>query len=154
MCNEKLPLLWKMSKSNHRRCFTKKVSLKISQNSQENTCARVSFSIKLLKRLSLKKRTWHRCFPVKFAKYLRTPFLQNTSKWNDLVRLFINFADVFKILEYLQNCKKIPQFFIFFIYLFFWTWLDNLMINLIKTYFFSFFFSTDIQVFSFLFKMM
>ena len=26
----------------------------------------------------LKKKLWHRCFPVNFAK-LRTPFLQNTS---------------------------------------------------------------------------
>ena len=27
----------------------------------------------------LKKRLWHRCFPVNFAKFLRTPFLLNTS---------------------------------------------------------------------------
>ena len=27
----------------------------------------------------LKKRLWHRCFPVNFAKLLRTPFLQNIS---------------------------------------------------------------------------
>ena len=27
----------------------------------------------------LKKRFWHRCFPVNFAKFLRAPFLQNTS---------------------------------------------------------------------------
>ena len=27
----------------------------------------------------LKKRLWQRCFPVNFAKFLRTPFLQNTS---------------------------------------------------------------------------
>ena len=27
----------------------------------------------------LKKRLWHRCFPVNFAKLLKTPFLQNTS---------------------------------------------------------------------------
>ena len=26
-----------------------------------------------------KKRLWHRCFPVKSMKFLRTPFLQNTS---------------------------------------------------------------------------
>ena len=35
----------------------------------------------------LKKRLWHRCFPVNFVKFLRTPFLQNISeglllKWN------------------------------------------------------------------------
>ena len=27
----------------------------------------------------LKKRLWHSCFPVNFAKFLRTPFLQNTN---------------------------------------------------------------------------
>ena len=61
-----------------------KVSLEISQNSQENTCDRVSFLIKLqaygLRPVTLlKKRRCHRCFPMNFAKFLRTPFLQNTS---------------------------------------------------------------------------
>ena len=28
----------------------------------------------------LRKGLWHRCFPVNFAKFLRTPFLQNTSR--------------------------------------------------------------------------
>ena len=27
----------------------------------------------------LKKRLWHRCFPVNFANFLRTPFSQNIS---------------------------------------------------------------------------
>ena len=27
----------------------------------------------------LKKRLWHRCFPEKFAKFLRTPFIRNTT---------------------------------------------------------------------------
>ena len=27
----------------------------------------------------LKNRLWHRCFPVNFAKFLRTPFSQNNS---------------------------------------------------------------------------
>ena len=29
----------------------------------------------------IKKRLWHRCFPVNFVKFLKTPFLQNTSGW-------------------------------------------------------------------------
>ena len=54
----------------------KKVFLEIPQNSQENTCARVSRR----PATKLKKRNWrHRYFPVDFAKFLRTPFLQNTS---------------------------------------------------------------------------
>ena len=48
----------------------KKVFLEISQYSQENASAIVSFSIK--------KRLQHRCFPVNFAKFLRTSFLQST----------------------------------------------------------------------------
>ena len=50
--------------------------LEISQDSQENTCARVSFLIKLQARPAtlLKKRLWRRCFPVNFAKFLRTLF--------------------------------------------------------------------------------
>ena len=50
------------------------VLLELSQNSQENTCARVSFLIKLPTTL-LKKRLWHTCFPVNFVKFLRTSFL-------------------------------------------------------------------------------
>ena len=53
-----------------RRCSVKKVFLKISQNSRENTCARVSFLIKSY----LKKKLWHWCFPVNFAKFSGTPF--------------------------------------------------------------------------------
>ena len=44
--------------------------LEILQNSQVNTCVRVSL---------LKKRLWHRCPPANFAKFLRATFLQNTS---------------------------------------------------------------------------
>ena len=45
--------------------------LEISQNSQENTCSIHLFLIK--------RKLWHKCFPVNFAKFLRTLFLQNTS---------------------------------------------------------------------------
>ena len=61
-----------------RRCCIKKVLLYISQISQDNNCARASFLIKFqASRLQL--RLWHTCFPVKFTKFLRTPFLWNTS---------------------------------------------------------------------------
>ena len=53
-------------RSSHRRYFIKKVFLGISQNSQENTCARVS-------------ETLAQAFPVDFAKFLRTSLLENTS---------------------------------------------------------------------------
>ena len=72
----------KLSEAVFRRCSVEKLFLEISQNSQETNCARASF---LEKRLALrpatllKKRLWHRCFPVNFVKFVRTPFLQNTS---------------------------------------------------------------------------
>ena len=66
-----------------RRCSAKEVFLEISQNSQENSCARDSFLIKLSCRprppTLFKKNIWHRSFPVNFAKFLRTPFSQHTS---------------------------------------------------------------------------
>ena len=56
--------------------------LKNLQNSEENTRARVSFLIKLLK-----KGIWHSCFPVNFAKFLRTLFLTEDLRW--LLLLFL-----------------------------------------------------------------
>ena len=61
------------------RCSVKKVFLEIWQNSQENTCGRASFSIKL--QALLKERLWRRCFPVNFAKFLRPPFLIEHLRW-------------------------------------------------------------------------
>ena len=57
----------------------KKKFIKRSQNSQENACATFSFFKKFLIQTLLKKRLWHRCFPVNFVKSLRTTFLQDTS---------------------------------------------------------------------------
>ena len=36
----------------------------------------------------LKKRLWHRCFAVNFAKFLRTPFLRNT--YGPLLNIILN----------------------------------------------------------------
>ena len=62
--------------TSYRGVLWKKVFFEISQNSQENTCARVSF---LRPATLFKKKLWHSCFPVNFAKFLRPTFLQNTS---------------------------------------------------------------------------
>ena len=79
--NEWKNLLWN-TKLATGGALEEKVFLEISQNLQENACTRVffdkveeSFSIKLLPATSLKKRLWHRCFPVNITKFLRTPFL-------------------------------------------------------------------------------
>ena len=70
-----------------RGVLCKKVFLEVSQNSQKNACARVSFLIKLqvsriwteygeaeCGRLYQKRDPGNRCFPVNFMKVLRTPF--------------------------------------------------------------------------------
>ena len=61
--------------------LSKKVFLQISQNSQENTCARLSFN-----KVS---GLCHRCSPVNIAKFIRTP-IQSTSKRLLLVFQYIN----------------------------------------------------------------
>ena len=66
-----------LSEAVAQRCSVKKVFLEISQNSQENTCARDSFLIEPA--TLLKKDLWYRYFPVNFAKFLRTPFFRETS---------------------------------------------------------------------------
>ena len=39
----------------------------------------------------LKKRLWHRCFPVNFTKFIRTPFLTEHFQWLLLMVLFLFF---------------------------------------------------------------
>ena len=62
-------------KSSHRRCSVKKLFLKISQISQENTCVRNAAGLQFCN--FVKKRLQQWCFPVKFAELLRTPILKN-----------------------------------------------------------------------------
>ena len=68
---------YERSRGRHWKCSIRKGILKISHNSQENTCARVTFL--------LKKRLWHRCFPVEifknifFIEHLRATASQETS---------------------------------------------------------------------------
>ena len=66
----------------------KKVFLVIWQNSRKTPEA-CNF---------IKKRLWHRCFPVNFATFLRSPFLQNTSG-----RLLLFYL----IIRHQQNRSKI-----------------------------------------------
>ena len=61
--------------------ISKQSFLNVSQISRENTYVRVSFN-KVAGQKTwyfIKRRLQHRCFPVKFLKVLRTPFLQNNS---------------------------------------------------------------------------
>ena len=71
------------------RCSVKRVSLGISENTQKNTCGRVSLMIKLQGPgprpvTLLEKKLWHRCFPVSsatfFIKHLRWLLLFHSTK--------------------------------------------------------------------------
>ena len=68
------------NKNRSRGVLWKEVFLEISQNSLENNHARASFLIKFRPQACsfIKKGHWHRCFPVNFVKFLRTPFLLTT----------------------------------------------------------------------------
>ena len=63
-------------KSSHQKCSIKKVFLQILQNSQENTCARVSFLIKLLVWVLqlIKKETLAQVFLCEFCQIFKNNF--------------------------------------------------------------------------------
>ena len=66
------------------RSAVRKLFLQILRNLQENACARDSFLLKfagLRPKTLLKRRRWQRCFPVSFAKFLRTPFFTERLQW-------------------------------------------------------------------------
>ena len=69
-------------RSSHRRCSVKKGVLRnFAKFTGKHLCQSLFFNkvAGLRPETLLKKRLWHKCFPVNFAKFLRTPFLQNTS---------------------------------------------------------------------------
>ena len=78
------------TRSSHRKCSVKRVFLEIMQYWQENTCARVSFLIKS------KVNLWE-SESEDFAKFLRKPFLQNTSDVLTCQAKMINFIIFFHI---------------------------------------------------------
>ena len=121
-------------RSSHRRYSVKKVFLKISQISQENTCAGLFLNkAAALQACNLiKKRLQHRCFPVKFAKFLRRPIWRTSANdWskdmsiinaNINVHIFLHENDVIfrwpyqfydfgtvYLSFYLANCKKLAE---------------------------------------------
>ena len=57
-----------LSRSSHWRCSVRKVLWNFSKFAGKHLCQTL-----------LKKRLFYSCFPVNFAKFRRTPFLQNTS---------------------------------------------------------------------------
>ena len=70
-------------RSSQRRCSLRKGVLRnFSKFTGKHLCQRLYFNkvAGLRPATLLQKRLWHRCFPVNFEKFLRIPFLQNTSR--------------------------------------------------------------------------
>ena len=69
-------------RSSHQRCSVKKgVFRNFAKFTGKHLCQVLPFN-KVASpepETLLKKRIWHRCFPLNFAKFLRTPFSQKTS---------------------------------------------------------------------------
>ena len=80
-------------RSSRQTCSVKNTFLEISQ---KNACARVSF---------LKKRLWHRCFPVNFAKFLRISFLREHLRW-----LLLAFQSESTLYSFRTSCSKQAQY--------------------------------------------
>ena len=87
-------------RSRHRRCSVKiGVFRNFAKFAGKHLCQILFFNkVAGLKRATLlKKRFWYRCFPVNFAKFLISPFLQNTS-WRLLLKgLFMSGNKMFPL---------------------------------------------------------
>ena len=79
-----------MSRSSRPEVFCKKCVLRNFAKFTGKHLRQSLFFNTLPPAIILKKRLWHRCFPVNFAKFQRTPFLQNTSE---------------RLLLYVSKCK-------------------------------------------------
>ena len=84
------------SEADVKTCSVKNAFLEISQNSQKNACARVSF---------LKKGLWHRCFLVNFAKFLGISFLREHLRW-----LLLAFQSESTLYSFRTSCSKQAQY--------------------------------------------
>ena len=77
----------------HQRCSVRKGVFKIfAKFTRKYLCQNLFFNkVSGLRPVTLlKKRLWYNFFTVKFAKFLRAPFLQNTSGW-----LLLEFGKIF-----------------------------------------------------------
>ena len=91
-------------------CSVKKVFLKNSQNSQENTCTRISFNkVAGLRPANVLQRLFRRCFPINFVKFFRTPFLKKHLWWL-LLKRCLHYRDRSTSLELYWNRTHHKQF--------------------------------------------
>ena len=95
-----IPWKW-WSRSSRPEVFCKEgVFRNFSNFTGKHLCQSLFFNKVARLRLAtlLKKRLWHRCFPVNFAKFLRTPFLTEQLRW----QLLEGNSNVYSNCRYLQ----------------------------------------------------
>ena len=92
-------------RSSHRKCSVKNYILKISQISQQNIVLESLFN----NVAGFQEILQHGCFPMKFAKFLRTPILKNIC---ERLLLFVspqntltNSGGEFRLAETLTECN-------------------------------------------------
>ena len=71
-------------RSSHRRCSVKRGVFKnFAKFTGKHLFQRIIFNkvARLSPAVLLKKRLWHMCFPVNFAKFLRTPLFTEHLRW-------------------------------------------------------------------------
>ena len=71
------------NRTNHQRCSVKTLLLKISQNSKENTCSRVSILIELQAEVYnfIKKETLAQVFSCEFCEIFKNTFFIEHLWW-------------------------------------------------------------------------
>ena len=91
-------LRWVTSRSSHQRFSVRKGVLRNFTKFTRKHLYQSLFSDKVAGLIP-----WHRCFPVNFAKFLRTPFLQNTSG-RLLLYFIVSFKNGYLIWEESSKC--------------------------------------------------
>ena len=92
-------------RSSHQRCSVRKGALRnFPKFTEKHLCQRLFFNkAESLRSATLsKKRLWYRCFPVNFAKFLRTPLLR-TPFW---ATASVCWDAVMNINTHIQWCEK------------------------------------------------
>ena len=79
-----------INRNSNRRCSVRKGVLKnFKEFTGKHLCQNLFINKGLRSVTLLKKRLWHRCFPVNFARFLRTAFLKGHLRWLLLKNIII-----------------------------------------------------------------
>ena len=92
------------------RCSVKKMFLEISQNLQKNTCARVSFLIKLQACNFNKKETLTQVYSCEFCEIYKNTFFTEHLWWLVLYDILVNELDKYEVHKMSIKVRKFPEY--------------------------------------------